>query len=1137
MPARHLLSHVRRLAPFRGTETDAVLLNRFASSADGDAFAALVRRHWPMVWCVCRRVLHDAHEAEDASQATFLVLARKAAALRRPDRLAAWLHGTAHHLALNCRTADVRRKRRDAGWFRSAPTAPPRDPLEELTAREFLACVDEEVRRLPEVYRLPVILCCLEGYSQEEAARRLGWTPGSVKGRLERGRTRLHAQLAGRGLGLSAALAAVEVARGRSLAGMSERLTEAVARPALAFATGEATVGTMVPVRAVRLAEEGLRSIRAARLLLVSAVLLATGMVLAGAGLLAYRGTVANPDPVAQPPEPPARRQESPGKSDARKDRYGDPLPLGAVARLGTVRWRNIGLSCLLAFSPDDRVMASRCWDSVILWDTATGRQLHRLPTSGRVDGRAFTPDGKILLLPDGSGNIVFWNVATGKRVRTLALPGGGADDGYGYRLSISPDGNRLAVRDGTGTPLLLDTVSGRVVHALGGPAGFCEPAFAPDGKTVVLQALNGQLELWDVATGKRVRALEGPRNAVAYGVAFAPDGKTLAWAGEDQVALADVSTGKEILHFDAPGRSAWSVRFMPDGKALVTGGFDGTVRIWDLTTRKVRSTLHGGSMGATGIALSHDGKRVAEGFQGRSTIRLWDVASGKPLFTDYEGHADPVYHLAFAPDGRTLVTGDLEGQVRWWDAATWKPVRTWDAVSFGAALAAAGKRLATLDRRTFHVRDAGTGVEFCAMSYPELQWPWAATFAREDKDLVFLVLEHTPRAEDVPDAHLDVWDTANGKRLQRVHLQAFDLLSLDVFPGWRSLAVTPDGRTALVGDGPGTIRVCDLEQGQQVLTLAGHRRYADALAVSADGKVLVSGSLDRTVRLWDLMSAQEIATLRGHRRAVAAVALSADGRLVASADGLPVRNDRGIPSHGYDDETAPHQVQVWDAATGAELACFEGHATDVASLLFAPDGRRLVTGLRDGSVLVWDLTALPCLPALDLPPGGIDAVWQDLASPDAGRANRAAWTLAVRPDLAVPFLKDHVPPATELPARQVRRWIADLDSDTFEVRTAAARELERHGEPVVPALREALAGSPSAELRKRAEELLAGLRPVRSPERLQRLRALQVLERIGTPAAWEVLERLARGQRESRLTSEAEASLERLARRPPAVP
>jgi WD40 repeat protein len=891
----------------------------------------------------------------------------------------------------------------------------------------------------------------------------------------------------------------------------------------------------MASEKAVLLAEEGLKAIRAARVVLGTALLLATGMILAGAGLLAYQGAAANPDQVAQPAEPLA------GRGAGREDRFGDPLPLGAVARLGTVRWRSIGLSCWLAFSPDDRVLASVCWDSAILWDTATGRQLHRLPLGevGRVNGRAFTPDGKTLLLLDGSGSIGFWDVATGKRVRTLAPPGDMAGAKFGYGLSVSPDGSRLAVQDSSGKPLLLDAVSGRVVHTLGSdPAGYPDAAFAPDGKTVAFRGHTHLVELWDVATGKFVRSIAGPRDARVDQLAFAPDGNTLAWGGADLVVLADVSSGQEIGRLDAKEeRAAWSVTFTPDGKSLVSGSFDGTVRVWDLTTRKERTRLHSRSQFGTGIALSHDGKRVAEGFQGSSTIRLWDVATGKELFADYEGHGDPVYYLAFSPDGRTLVTGDVGGQVRWWDAATWKQVRSWEAGNLDWLCAVGRNRLATESRRIVCVRDATTGAESCRVAYLEQEQPEAVTFARDDRALACLVLKYPTDAYRVPEARLDVWDTADGKRLRRVPLPGFDLTELDMFPRFRSLALTPDGRTALVSDGPGLIRVFDLEEGQQALTLAGHRRYADALALSADGKVLASGSLARTVRLWDLVSAQEIATLRGHRRAVAAVAFSADGRLVASAGGVPLRDDRGTPSHRDDDLTAPHRVRVWDAATGTEVAHLEGHATDVSALAFSPDGRQLVAGMRDGSVLVWDLTSLARLPALDMPPGGLDALWNDLASSDAGRANRAAWTLAVRPDQAVPFLKAHVPPAAEVDVQQVRRWIANLDSERFETRAAAAKELEELGEQAAPALRATVAGKPSAEVRKQAEALLGGLRLVRSPEVLRRLRGIQVLERIGSQEAGDVLDRLARGQPEARLTREAKAALDRLAKRRAPLP
>jgi RNA polymerase sigma factor (sigma-70 family) len=208
-----LLDHLKRLAAGQSPEADAALLERYARRRDEDAFAELLARHGPMVWRVCRRVLNDAHAAEDAFQATFLVLARRAGSIRRPEAVSGWLYGVALRVARKARSAGFRRRLHQTTADGLEPPCPAPGPAAVLTRRELLDAVDEEVRRLPEISRLPVLLCCLEGLSQEEAARRLGWTPGSVKGRLERGRARLRARLARRGLSLSAALAAAEASR------------------------------------------------------------------------------------------------------------------------------------------------------------------------------------------------------------------------------------------------------------------------------------------------------------------------------------------------------------------------------------------------------------------------------------------------------------------------------------------------------------------------------------------------------------------------------------------------------------------------------------------------------------------------------------------------------------------------------------------------------------------------------------------------------------------------------------------------------------------------------------------------------------------------------------------------------------
>src|SRR5438067_1275017 len=170
----------------------AGLLRLFIDSGQGDAFASLVRRHGPMVLALARRIVRDHHVAEDVCQATFLILSRKARTIRGWNSLPAWLHNVAFRLAARANNS----RRRSQQVQRPASIAPSRDPLDELTAREFLTIVDEELNYLPEKLRLPLILCQLEGLSREKAAQRLRWSVATVKTRLEQGRERLRLRLA-----------------------------------------------------------------------------------------------------------------------------------------------------------------------------------------------------------------------------------------------------------------------------------------------------------------------------------------------------------------------------------------------------------------------------------------------------------------------------------------------------------------------------------------------------------------------------------------------------------------------------------------------------------------------------------------------------------------------------------------------------------------------------------------------------------------------------------------------------------------------------------------------------------------------------------------------------------------------------
>jgi RNA polymerase sigma factor (sigma-70 family) len=354
-----LLRYIRRLAirTEPSEASDAALLGRFIADRDEQAFAALVNRHAALVFQVCWRILGDVHDAQDAFQATFLVLARKADTVHPPEMLPGWLHGVARRVALKARAA--RAEQPSAGASRASPPIDPRpDPMAELSARELLAIVDEEVRRLAEVYRLPVILCCLEGRSQEEAAQQLGWTKGSVKGRLERGRARLRERLARRGLMLSAVLTAAEVSRGAASALPMTRLTSSTIQGAMAFAARQTPEAGVVSAAAVAGARDFLRSMGLLRLKIAVGLMLATSLV--AAGVVTYRTTslpprtsLVTPSPFASANDLGPTEQATVGPKEKEGRRESADTPIEVRGRVFDPRGKPFaGARLYVAYSP-----------------------------------------------------------------------------------------------------------------------------------------------------------------------------------------------------------------------------------------------------------------------------------------------------------------------------------------------------------------------------------------------------------------------------------------------------------------------------------------------------------------------------------------------------------------------------------------------------------------------------------------------------------------------------------------------------------------------------------------------------------------------------------------------------------------
>ncbi len=286
--------------------TDGQLLVCFLDQKDEEAFAALVRRHGPMVFSVCRRVVGNHHDAEDAFQATFLVLARKASSVKPRERVANWLHGVALRTALKAKAQTAKRRARETPLTETPELeAAPPDRWQELQP-----LLDQQLNALPENYRLPILLCDLEGRTIKQVAQQLGWPQGTLAGRLARGRKLLAKRLASRGAVLSAGpLAAVAV---------PSSVISSTAKAASRIATGQATVAGLVPARVAVLTEGVLKTMFLMKLERAAAVTVAL-VVLAGigAGLLASR-TAAGQQSAGKQAEAPALPKQA-ARSD--KDR------------------------------------------------------------------------------------------------------------------------------------------------------------------------------------------------------------------------------------------------------------------------------------------------------------------------------------------------------------------------------------------------------------------------------------------------------------------------------------------------------------------------------------------------------------------------------------------------------------------------------------------------------------------------------------------------------------------------------------------------------------------------------------------------------------------------------------------------
>jgi WD40 repeat protein len=815
--------------------------------------------------------------------------------------------------------------------------------------------------------------------------------------------------------------------------------------------------------------------------------------------------------------------------AEPKRDRFGDPLPEGAIARLGSLDLRNEVPILTAAFTADGKTFVTGDWVSIAFWDLATGKCVRRVPLKNArsVQLRRLSNDAKVLMLEDFNKVLHFLDAASGEEQRTLNHAQCGPI--RGKTLELSRDGKILAAvhraSNAAAKPSIAvwDVAGSKLLHEFKmpslaqGPPPYDLIALTPDGKQLVLPHADGSLHLVDVASGKEVRAFEmpPPRQGVPPSfrfsrLALSPDGRYLAFGGHATPwTVCELATGKRLRQLGQLQPSVAGPIFTPNGRFLAVDEHKEVRLIGVLSGKEIRRLPKPPSVGpSTKQVFSPDGRTLV-GFPSGHIIYLWDVLAGRRLHPPV-GHERGVQALAFFPDGKRLVSADQTGEMRVSDIAS--------AQSLARRTYNYGAKSLTVDR-------GGETIRFVGIDGLARQWD-----VRTGRDEV-----RQKVAERVSPQHLAL--SPDGRSLATVVFRSVDPQRRPGTPEPRlydlktnkwiglpppaeqgclgHLTFTPDSRRLAAICSDGALRLWERDTGKLVREFkkegpVGQASHLDPV-FSADGRSVVL--MDRMVRIREIASGADRLQIPPVGNSFS-LAYSPDARFIACGGG-------------------DGQIFVYSAASGKQLAQWQGNQGYVHALAFSRDGHLLASGGANGTILIWNVPQDDSVAAVRNAEEAV-SLWEALGESDAAAANRALAALAAAPAQALPLFKERLGLiGKQLERAQYASLIADLDDDSFKVRERASRELALAGDDAAEALREALHKSPSAEVKRRIEDLLARLKKGGYSQRLRFLRALEALERIGTQEAKNVLRSLAGQSLPPDLREEVQTSLRRMGDNP----